>query len=436
MTKKYYSIEYLDALERLKIYTSVAEPEVAKHPEFSAMVTHWITSANRTAPLVPDELSKQWNQYLIAHLSQQNISLNATNLDNPINIDSGSVIITYNEHRDTESSNYTPFLPPEKSTFKFIDLFAGIGGFCLALQKNNGACVFASEWDKSAKQTYFKNYGKIPYGDIRNFTSKDMTDESIEQHIPDHDILTAGFPCQPFSLAGVSSRNSLNQKHGFACETQGTLFFDIARIARVKRPKFLLLENVSNLVRHNDGHTLETIRSVIEKELGYSFSHAVIDAQTYVPQRRKRCYMVCVRDNEFQFEFPKRFFEGDSQKLESILEPEPDSSYTISKRLWDGHRERSRRNLARGTGFIATIADLEKPSNTLVARYGKDGKECLIEQDGRPPRMLTKREAARLQGYPENFRIADSKTQAYKQFGNSIAVPVVTDLVRELTSHI
>jgi len=146
--------------------------------------------------------------------------------------------------------------------------------------------------------------------------------------------------------------------------------------------------------------------------------------------------MVCVRDHEFQFEFHKRFFEGTPKKLKTILEPEPDSSYTISQKLWDGHQTRSKRNLERGTGFIATIADLEKPSNTLVARYGKDGKECLIEQNGGPPRMLTIREAARLQGYPENFYPASSKTQAYKQFGNSIAVPVVTDLVSELTSHI
>jgi len=251
MAKKYYSIEYLDALKQLKIYTSVARPDIANSPEFLAMLTHWIASANRTAPLTPDELSKQWTQYLIAHLSAQDVSLSATKLDNPINIDSGSVTITYNGHQEPNSNNYIPFLPPSKPAFKFIDLFAGIGGFCLALQEHNGACVFASEWDISAKHTYFKNYGKIPYGDIRQFTAKDMTDESIEQQIPDHDILAAGFPCQPFSLAGVSSRNSLNQEHGFACETQGTLFFDIARIARVKRPKFLLLENVSNLVRHD-----------------------------------------------------------------------------------------------------------------------------------------------------------------------------------------
>ncbi|WP_018293890.1 DNA cytosine methyltransferase [Mariprofundus ferrooxydans] len=304
--------------------------------------------------------------------------------------------------------------PPVKHAFRFIDLFAGIGGIRLGFQMNGGTCVFSSEYDKNAQATYKNNYGETPFGDITEI-------DPVE--IPDHDILLAGFPCQPFSHAGVSARNSRGSKHGFECKTQGTLFFDIMRIALEKRPKVLFLENVRNIERHDKGNTFETIKESI-KEIGYDFKHAIINSSTLVPQKRVRCYMVCFRsDLKKEFEFPD--FEGLPLPLSSVLEEQVDDKFTISDRLWLGHINRTKRNIARGTGFTAHTADLSKPSNTIVARYGKDGKECLIPQEGKNPRLLTPRECARLQGFPENFLFPSAKTPAYKQFGNSVAVPVI-----------
>lgn len=323
-----------------------------------------------------------------------------------------------------------PFAPPKKTTFNFIDLFAGIGGFRLALQELGGKCVFSSEWNPAAQQTYFNNYGEYPFGDIREFTSEKITDSKLSKLIPDHDILAAGFPCQPFSHAGVSARTSVGKRHGFECETQGTLFFDICRIVKAKKPKVLFLENVRNLKNHDEGRTFKTIESSID-ELGYSFKYEIIDSSTVVPQRRKRCYMICLRkDLNANFKFPE--IKGDPLSLKSILESDVDDSYTISDRLWQGHINRSARNVARGTGFTAYTADINKPSNTLVARYGKDGKECLIAQKNKNPRFLTPRECARLQGFPENFKIPESRTPAYQQFGNSVSVPVINIIAQAI----
>lgn len=309
--------------------------------------------------------------------------------------------------------------------FDFIDLFAGIGGFHLALSSLGGRCVFASEIDEKARQTYELNHGIEPQGDIREITGPELPDSVIDALIPNHAVLAAGFPCQPFSLAGVSARNSLGRSHGLLDEAQGTLFYDIARIVQVKRPKALLLENVSNIVRHDGGNTFRVLRKVIEEDLNYSFSAQVINAETVVPQRRKRCFMVAFRDGSDQdsFEFPD--FSGDPLPLRSILEADVDEKYTISDRAWDGHKRRTSDNLARGVGFTAYEADLDKPSNTIVARYYKDGKECLIPQVGKNPRLLTPRECARLQGFPEDFKLHPTRSAAYKQFGNSVPVPVV-----------
>lgn len=321
--------------------------------------------------------------------------------------------------------------PPEKvQSFKFIDLFAGIGGFRLGLQSIGGQCVFSSEWDRPASETYYKNYGELPFGDIRKFSGESVSDDEINNLIPDHDVLAAGFPCQPFSHAGVSARTAVGKAHGFRCNTQGTLFFDIMRIAAVKKPKVLFLENVKNIQRHDAGRTFEIIKESIE-DLGYNFDFRIIDASTMVPQRRHRCYMVCVRkDLGKKFEFP--VFEGSPLPLKSILEKSPDPAFTISDKLWAGHIKRTERNLSRGTGFTAFTADIDKPSNTLVARYGKDGKECLIPQKDKNPRFLTPRECARLQGYPDEFILPKAKTPAYKQFGNSVAVPVVSELAKSI----
>lgn len=328
----------------------------------------------------------------------------------------------------------SPFAPLNKTNFKFIDLFAGIGGFRLALQELGGLCVFGSEWDSSAKSTYQKNYGELPFGDITRFTADDITDSKLDLLIPDHDILAGGFPCQPFSHAGVSARSAIGKDHGFKCETQGTLFFDVVRIAQVKKPKFLFLENVRNIERHDEGRTFDIIKRSIA-EIGYKFHYALIDSSSLVPQRRVRCYMVCVRnDVAGDFKFPE--FPGDPLPLKSILESNVPDIYTISDKLWEGHINRTRRNLERGTGFTAFIADLSKPANTLVARYGKDGKECLIPQEGKNPRMLTPRECARLQGYPESFILPKARTPAYKQFGNSVSVPIVRKIAKSIVEKL
>ena len=308
--------------------------------------------------------------------------------------------------------------------FKFIDLFAGIGGFHLALQSLGGECVFASEIDEKARSTYKQNHGMNPHGDIRAITAPDRPDNVIRTQIPDHDILAAGFPCQPFSLAGVSARNALGQSHGLLDETQGTLFYDIARIVKIKKPKALLLENVSNIVRHDGGKTFDVLKRVVE-DLGYSLSWSVLNSETLVPQRRKRCFMVAFRDADMEEKMAFPDLSGDPIPLRTALEKDVDDKYTLSDRGWAGHQRRTAANIARGTGFTAHTADLNKPSNTIVARYYKDGKECLIPQEGKNPRFLTPRECARLQGFPDSFIPHPTRSAAYKQFGNAVPVPVV-----------
>lgn len=343
-------------------------------------------------------------------------------------------------HRLPDAPPDVPFRPSPEKRFTFIDLFAGIGGFRLALQHHGGHCVFTSEIDPAAREVYRRNFGVYPYGDIRQFTGTEISDAQLQERIPDHDVLAAGFPCQPFSRAGVSARNAAGIGHGFDDEVSGTLFFDILRIARVKRPKVLFLENVQNLMRHDGGHTFDVIRRHIDKDfegsLGYHFRYEVIDSSRMVPQRRKRTYIIATR-LEPAFEFDLEPFEtGDPIPLAQALETDPHDSFTISDQLWKGHQERTQKNLARGVGFTAFLADLRSPANTLVARYGKDGKECLIPQPGRNPRMLTPRECANLQGFPAGFVLADAKTTAYRQFGNAVAVPVVTELAGQIQKHL
>jgi DNA (cytosine-5)-methyltransferase 1 len=315
--------------------------------------------------------------------------------------------------------------PSNQASFKFIDLFAGIGGVRLGFQAAGGQCVFSSEYDKSAQKTYKLNHGEMPFGDITNIP---------EISIPGHDVLLAGFPCQPFSHAGVSARTAVGKEHGFLCDVQGTLFFDVLRVIESKRPKVVFLENVRNLERHDEGRTFKTIKDSIENS-GYHFSYKIIDSSSLVPQRRVRCYMVGIRkDIGKPFEFPE--FIGESLPLKSILEENVDEIYTISDKLWQGHINRTKRNIERGTGFTAHTADLNKPSNTIVARYGKDGKECLIPQKNKNPRMLTLRECARLQGFPEEFEASQYRTPAYKQFGNSVVVPVIEKLAKKIKTDV
>jgi DNA (cytosine-5)-methyltransferase 1 len=408
----------IQVLDRAK----TEEPTSRIAEELLALLTHWSVDPESALRMPDSRASKKWHEIA----KRENL------------ISSPALPKSLKESQlafgDLLRSS-VPFPPPEKPTFTFIDLFAGIGGFRMALQNLGGKCVFSSEWNQAAQQTYFRNYGELPFGDIRKFTSPEISDAVLKRCIPEHDVLCAGFPCQPFSHAGVSSRVSLGRSHGFECTTQGTLFFDLVRIAKVTRPKVLFLENVRNLMRHDGGKTFSIIQETIEKDLGYSFFPCVVDARTTVPQKRVRCFMVCVRDETVNFKFPS--FEGTPLPLSSILEPlEKVSEYTISDQMWAGHQRRTKTNIARGAGFTTYAARLDEPSNTIVARYWKDGKECLIPQKGKNPRILTPRECARLQGYPEEFILPASKKHSYMQMGNSVVVPVVEKIAQSIVDQI
>lgn len=321
-----------------------------------------------------------------------------------------------------------PFPPPTNPKFKFIDLFAGIGGIRLAYQNLGGKCVFTSEWNYQAKKTYEANFGEVPFGDITKISEKE---------IPDHDVLLAGFPCQPFSIAGVSKKNALGKAHGFLDETQGTLFFDIARILKHKMPKAFMLENVKNLVSHDKGNTFRVIKNTLE-ELGYTIHYKVLDSKYFVPQHRERIIVVGFRKDLFngteQFEFPK--LGNADKKIKDILLPNPDAKYTLTDNLWKYLQDYSAKHKAKGNGFGFGMTDIDGVSRTLSARYYKDGSEVLIPQDGKNPRRLTPRECARLQGFPDEFLIPVSDTQAYKQFGNSVTTPLIQAVAKQLVKEL
>ncbi len=305
--------------------------------------------------------------------------------------------------------------------FTFIDLFAGIGGFRLAFESVGGECAFASEWDKLAAKTYEANFGHLPAGDITQISVDD---------IPNHDILTGGFPCQPFSIAGVTKHNALGNEHGFKHPTQGTLFFDVARIIEAKKPRAFLLENVKNLMSHDKGRTFDVIRRTLEDELSYNVYPVVLDARWVVPQHRERVYLIGFRD-VVDFSLPP--LPDLQPKLSNILEPNIDSKYTLTDHLWKYLQDYAEKHRAKGNGFQYGLTDLNKVTRTLSARYYKDGSEILIPQGGgKNPRRLTPRECARLMGFPEDFKIVVSDTRAYKQFGNSVVVPVVRHIAREM----
>ena len=310
-----------------------------------------------------------------------------------------------------------PFPPSTNPKFKFIDLFAGIGGIRLAFQNLGGKCVFTSEWDTYSKKTYEANFGEVPFGDITKISEKE---------IPDHDILLGGFPCQPFSIAGVSKKNALGKAHGFLDETQGTLFFDVARIIKHKMPSAFMLENVKNLVSHDKGKTFTIIKETL-KELGYSIHFKVLDGQYFVPQHRERIIIVGFNKKIFEeketFEFPK--MGSTKYAIKDILEKVVDKKYTLSDHLWNYLQEYAAKHKAKGNGFGFGLTDLNGISRTMSARYYKDGAEILIPQNGKAPRRLTPRECARLQGFPDTFLIPVSDNQAYKQFGNSVVTPLI-----------
>ena len=302
--------------------------------------------------------------------------------------------------------------------FTFIDLFAGIGGTRLAFQSAGGECVFSSESDRFARQTYAANFSDVPSGDITSIAPAS---------IPAHDVLVAGFPCQPFSIAGVSKKNALGRPHGFLDRTQGTLFFSIAQVLDVHRPPALFLENVRNLAGHDKGKTFAVMQEVLS-ELGYRVSHRIIDAQTVVPQHRERIYIAGFRDDlDVEFRWPD--IRPRKTILRDVLQKDPvDPRYTLSDRLWHYLQGYAAKHRAAGNGFGFGLADPDGVSRTLSARYFKDGSEILIPQANANPRRLTPRECARLMGFPSDFKIPVSDTQAYRQFGNSVVVPLVEQL--------
>lgn len=327
--------------------------------------------------------------------------------------------------------------------FTFIDLFAGIGGTRIGLQSHNGKCIFTSEWDKHSQKTYSANFrDNHPIaGDITQVKSVD---------IPDHDVLVAGFPCQPFSIAGVSKKNALGNPHGFEDKTQGTLFFELAKIIEQKQPRAFLLENVKNLERHDKGKTFAVIRDTLANDLGYDIHYKVINAKHFLPQHRERIFIV-------GFKEPAKFtwddlalpeIDENSPKLRTILHPENgaeeaeepyttgnkatvNKKYILTDHLWQYLQNYAEKHRAKGNGFGFGLVGPDDTSRTLSARYYKDGSEILISRGKRKnPRRLTPRECARLMGFPDSYKIPVSDTQAYRQFGNSVAVPVVKEVFR------
>lgn len=302
-----------------------------------------------------------------------------------------------------------------KGAFKVIDLFAGLGGIRLGFEEQGGESVFSSEWDSAAQKTYQANFGEIPYGDITQIRPAE---------IPAFDILLAGFPCQPFSQAGL--------RKGLA-DTRGTLFFDIAQIVAHHKPSVVFLENVKRFRTHDEGRTYQIVEKVLT-DLGYEVHSKVLNAKDFgVPQNRQRIYIVAFR-GKTNFEFPEPL--GQKTRLGDILEKKVDTKYTLSDKLWKGHQRRRKMHAKKGNGFGYSLFNHDSEyTNTISARYYKDGSEILIEQKGKNPRRLTPREAARLQGYPENYIIPVSDGQAYKQFGNSVAVPVIKALAKRVVGE-
>jgi len=332
--------------------------------------------------------------------------------------------------------------------FTFIDLFAGIGGIRTGFQKYGGRCVFTSEWNTYAQKTYLENFpqheGHLLVGDITQVDAED---------VPDHDILLAGFPCQPFSIAGVSKKNALGRKHGFECTTQGTLFYDVARIIAAKRPKAFMLENVKNLVSHDKGKTFATILQVLREELGYDVHYKVIDGRRFVPQHRERILIVGFREPA-GFTWDDLRIPESGPTLSTILHPQDgsekieerftsgakasiDPKYTLTPNLWVYLQAYAAKHRAAGNGFGFGLVDGNSVARTLSARYYKDGSEILVSQGKRKrPRRLTPRECARLMGFPDTFKIPVSDTQAYKQFGNSVVVPAVEEVARIMVPRV
>lgn len=349
--------------------------------------------------------------------------------------DPGVLAIEFMQRMANANSQVTPF---KGKSFSFIDLFAGIGGMRRPFEAIGGECIFTAEWDRFARETYAANFHDDPF--THEFAKDIRPYAEYPERVPEHDVLVAGFPCQPFSIAGVSKKNALGRPHGFLCDTQGTLFYDLAKIIAHRRPKAFLLENVKNLERHDGGKTFATILHVLKEELGYDVHHKVISSAPWVPQKRERIFIV-------GFETPQSFtFDqvkipaGRAPVLGDILEEHVSDKYTLTDHLWKYLKGYKEKHALAGNGFGYSVFDKGDVTRTLSARYYKDGSECLVAQVGKAPRRLTPRECARLMGFDEpqgnKFRIVVSDTQAYRQFGNAVAVPVVAAVANAMAPYI
>ena len=393
---------YLDAMTDIISCMEVRE-SAPEYPDLKAAVTHFLQNPNEIPQGLPPSGTKIIEEYRPR--------------------------VTYDFFRKV------PFPPPENYDFRFIDLFAGIGGFRLAFQANGGKCVFSSEWNEFAQKTYEANYGEIPYGDIH----------AIDKNaIPFFDVLCAGFPCQPFSLAGVSKKNSMGRAHGFADQAQGTLFFEIAELLKIKRPAAFMLENVKNLEAHDKGKTFEVIRSTLEDELGYVVNWRIVDGSKWVPQHRERIFIVGYNPDLI-----------DITKDEIVIPSEPEPGYvrkelkdiirndvtdcTLGPGTWATLERHKKHHEEAGHGFgygLHTLPIKEgEITRTISARYSKDGAEILIEQPGNRPRHLAVDEAMQLQGYdPKKFIFPVSNCQAFKQIGNSVVWPAIRSCAAQIAN--
>jgi DNA (cytosine-5)-methyltransferase 1 len=381
--------------------TILTAEKQAGHPQFiademAAIASHWLKAGGGKPLILPAHFGVKWATLL-----------------------SGGEAGSSRESRVHVDYSSLPEIGGEKS-FTFIDLFAGIGGFHQALSGAGGRCIFSSEWEPHAKETYFQNYGITPFGDITHFTEDADGKTLFENAIPEHDVLAAGFPCQAFSQAGKGL--------GFA-DARGTLFFEILKIARKRRPKILILENVKRLKTHDGGKTFKVIINSLH-EIGYKVYAKVLRARDFdLPQNRERIFIVAF-DQPVHFQFPEPPEQRTINCLGDILESNVDDSFTITDRLYQGHLRRRERNAKNGKGFgFSVFSPQAKYTNTISARYWKDGSEILVEQPNKNPRMLTPRECARLQGFPESFQTHRSKRYAYQQFGNSVPVKVVRAVI-------
>lgn len=357
----------------------------------------------------------------------------------PSHVKIEGVLKAFKEHKEQIRKELEATSQKSKPKFTFVDLFAGVGGIRRGFESAGGKCVFSSEWNEFARKTYLANFRDL------HPLAGDITKVDVAS-IPEHDVLVGGFPCQPFSKAGVSKKNSLGRKHGFADKTQGTLFFDVARIIHARKPKAFFLENVPNLVGHDGGRTFKIILETLTEDLGYVVNFKVMDGSLYVPQKRRRIIIVGFR-KDVGFDFDDIVPPEKAPKLCSILHSKSDacidekycdpkgnvgSQFTITNNLWTYLKAYAEKHRKAGNGFGFGIVGPDDVARTLSARYYKDGSEILVNQGIKNPRMLTPRECARLMGFPDSYQIPVSRAQAYRQFGNSVVVPLAEAVAKRM----